>query len=91
MGKIEFPHLSVYRNGNCLIRYRFTGKSTRSDQTAQQAERPWFLRASTEKSKSGNMQNYVLAPGCLFNSETEEATTDRSYGRSALLAFVRNC
>ena len=32
------------------------------------------------------MQNYVFAPGCLFNSETEEATTDRSYGRSALWA-----
>ena len=32
------------------------------------------------------MQNYVFAPGYLFNSETEEATTDRSYGRSALWA-----
>jgi hypothetical protein len=37
------------------------------------------------------MPNYVFASGCLFNSETEEATTDRSYGRSALLAFVKNC
>jgi len=57
--KHKYPRLSVYRNSNFLIPYRFTGELTRNDQAAEQADRPWFLRASTEKSKSGNMQNYA--------------------------------
>jgi len=51
MGKFEYPRLSVYRNGGFLIRYRFTGESTRSNQAAQQAVSSWFLRGQEGKIK----------------------------------------
>jgi len=51
VGKFEFPRQSVYRNGGFLIRYRFTGESTRSDRAAQKADRSWFLRGQEGKIK----------------------------------------
>ena len=73
MGIFEYPRLSVYRNGGFLIRYRFTGESTRSERAAQQADRSWFLRGQQGKIKErqprktfGNMRFYAFL--CVFMS-----------------------
>jgi len=50
-GICMYPRLSVYRNGGFLIRYRFTGESTRGDRATCQADRSWFLRGQQGKIK----------------------------------------
>jgi hypothetical protein len=64
IGLLQFPRLSVYRNGSCLIPYPFTGESTRAIGLLNKPIAPGFSVVSKEKSKAADLGK--LSAICVF-------------------------